>query len=103
MDDISSRVAIVIPSCDKYEDLWVAAFEFLRRRWPACPFQVFLISNHLECTSHEITTVKVGLDQGWSANLINALDFIPHDYVFLVLDDLFIHIDVASEKITEMI
>src|SRR5207244_4479206 len=77
IDQLSNRVAILIPSCDKYSDLWQSVIQTLRLRWQACPFELFLISNYLNCNSRGVKTVKVGRDGGWSANLLNALACIP--------------------------
>lgn len=100
---LSDRVAILIPSCDKYSDLWQSVIQALRIRWPTCPFRLFLISNYLDCDSAGLETVKVGNDEGWSANLLTALTRIPHEYVFLFLDDLFLRSNVIDEDVVPLI
>lgn len=83
------RVALVVPSCDKYSDLWDSYFRNLRSCWPDCPFEIFLVTNHLDFSSDDVEVIQVGTDRSWSANLLSALEVIPHDYVLLILDDLF--------------
>ena len=47
---VDERVTLLVPSCDRYADLWPTFFALLRRQWPDCPFRVVLGSNHLACT-----------------------------------------------------
>ena len=96
-------VAILVPSCDKYSDLWVPLFKTLRRQWKSCPFQVYLISNHLDYRDHGVTTIRIGEDQTWSANLIRALAYIPHTYVLLFLDDFFLKTIVDEKQVKNLI
>ncbi len=102
-EQLSNRVAILIPSCDKYSDLWQSVVQALQIRWPACPFRLFLISNYLDCDSAGVETVRVGRDEGWSANLLTALKRIPHEYIFLFLDDLFLRRNVMDEDVVQLI
>lgn len=82
-------LAIVVPSCDAYADIWPAFFETLFRRWPDCPFPIYLVSNHATMPDPRIRTLNVGEDRGWSTNLKAALASVPHERVFLIIDDLF--------------
>ena len=36
--------ALVISSCDKYQDLWNPSLALHRRFWPDCPYPTFLMS-----------------------------------------------------------
>jgi len=40
-----ANCSILIPSCDKYSDLWRPFFTLFWRHWPDCPFPVYLGSN----------------------------------------------------------
>lgn len=103
MSLVEHRVALVVPSCDKYSDLWKALFHSIDLHWPSCPFQKFLVTNDLAAPSSGVTTISVGTDAGWSANLISALSSIPHEYVLLYLDDLFLRRHVNHSIVMESI
>jgi hypothetical protein len=98
-----SRVAVVIPSCDEYSDLWASQISSLRLRWSACPFEICLISNYVRCAERGISAITVGVDRGWAANLMKGLAAVPSDYVLLFLDDLYLTKDVDNEKLTQII
>lgn len=91
-------LAVVVPSCDAYEDIWPSFFETFFTRWPDCPFPLYLVSNHLDFPDPRVTPLKVGDDLGWSANLRKALRVVPEEHVLLAIDDLHptAHIDTDS-------
>lgn len=96
-------VAIVVPSCDKYSDLWEPLFLTLRLRWESCPFHIYLVSNYLTCPAEGVDTIKVGTDLTWSSNLIKALVSVPCEYVLLFVDDLFLKENVNGKRVIELI
>lgn len=103
MNSIAKRVAIVVPSCDKYSDLWDALFATIRLKWTECPFTFYLVSNFIESPTLGVTTIKVGEDKTWSANLIFALEQVPHEYVLLFIDDLFLSQCVDHDRVVGLI
>jgi hypothetical protein len=85
-------LAIVVPSCDSYSDLWDAYFANLQAVWPECPFPIYLVANRcgFDATqANGVNTILVGDDMTWSANLLKALPNVAADYVLLMMDDLF--------------
>lgn len=103
LDRSMNRVAIVVPSCDKYYDLWIPFFNFLRMYWSDCPYKVFLISNHLDAEIPDVKIIKVGDDISWSDNLRKALNLINEDYVMLFIEDLFLFKPVDTKIILNLI
>lgn len=100
---MNSGVAIVVHSCDKYSDLWSAFFETLQIRWSNCPYPIYLVTNHLNFTHKNVTTVQIGEDRTWSENLAAALASVPYPYVLLMLEDLFLKTHVDNERVTALI
>lgn len=100
---VSNNVAIVVPSCDKYSDLWESFLLTLRLRWESCPFPIYLVSNYLTCPAVGVSTIKVGTDITWSSNLIKALESVPYEYILLFIDDLYLKANVQEKRILELI
>ena len=63
------RVTLLVPSCDRYADVWAPFFALLRRNWPACPFRVVVASNHLPCSEPGVEPLCIGEDIDWSRGL----------------------------------
>ena len=93
------KIAILVISCDNYSDLWRPFFECFERFWSDCPYSVYLVNNHKEVKYKNVKVVHVGDDISWSDNLKNALQQVPHDYIFLHIEDLFLNAPVDSKEI----
>ena len=98
-----SHAAIVVPSCDKYSDVWPALFGGLKIHWSDCPLPIYLISNHVAADRAGVTPILVGKDAPWSQNLIGALDAIPYEYVLLFLDDLVLARAIDNDRVCGLI
>jgi len=83
-------LAILVVSCDHYRDLWDPFFTLFKRFWPDCPYRTYLLSNYHEPHQEDVTPILVGPDYSWSSNLLKGLDSIHQDYVFMIIDDLFL-------------
>ena len=86
----SGDIGLLVPSCDKYSDLWAPFFEAFFRYWPDCPFDVHLSSNHERFDHPSVRPLLVGEDESWSAGIRRAVSRIEREYVFLFLDDIFL-------------
>jgi hypothetical protein len=95
MDD----VAVLIPSCDKYRDLWTPFFTLFWKFWPDCNYNVYLGSNHVQYNNHMVKMINVGDDISWSDGLIAMLGMIPEEYVIMMLEDFFLRERVDNAKI----
>lgn len=80
---------ILVPSWDGYADLWQPFFTLLFRYWPDCPFPVYLGANESPFEHDRVTVLRVPARQGWSAEVSQQLERVPHEYVLLVLEDFF--------------
>lgn len=101
--DIDQKVAFVIPSCDRYADLWQPLFQALSLFWPDNQFRKYLIANHLSPQFEGVEVVQIGDDVSWSDNLIVALQKITEDYVLLNIEDLIICDRVDHDRLRAII
>jgi hypothetical protein len=97
---LNYRVSVVIMSCDGYVDLWEPFFELFNRFWPCCPYQRYLVTDSIDA-AHPLgcTLVAGGKNLTWSHRLLNALMQIETDYVLLLVDDLFLHSFVDTDRV----
>jgi hypothetical protein len=99
----ADSVAFLVVSCDKYADLWDPFFHCLRKYWPDCPYQVYLLTNHESYVAPDVTVVKVGDDRSYSDNLRLAISQISEPWVILWLEDVFISERVDTPRLQAMI
>lgn len=60
-----SDKAIVVPSCDKYNDLWKPFFLFFNKYWPDSRLPVYLFSNTLDYKQADVAVIKTGPPSNW--------------------------------------
>lgn len=100
---IASDLAVVVPSCDAYSDVWPFFFDAFFDRWKDCPFPVYLVSNSAEFPHPRVAALRVGEDKGWSANLKSALREVPQAHVLLVIEDLFPADRIDTDRILSLL
>ena len=92
MSNLVSDFAIIVLSCDKYADLWPGFFHQLKKTFDT-PVKKYLVTNHLEyedLITKNLQIIKNGDDQGWSSNVLSALDKVQEKKIFIILEDIFI-------------
>lgn len=100
---MSASTALLVVSCDAYQDLWGPFFTLLFRYWPDCPYRVFLGSNDAIYPDRRVAPLAIGEDRNWSSNLLKMLELIPSDGVLLLQEDFLIDRPVQTERITQLI
>jgi len=83
-------VAILVLSCDKYQDLWKPFFHQFWIHWPNCPYTIYLGSNTKTYEDKRVETVLSGPDKDWSSSLLSILKQILEEHLFIWLDDKFL-------------
>jgi len=84
------NTALLIASFSKNSDIWKITDFFLRKYWPQLPYSIYLGANgedrHTE-VPEGWTYLNLGPDRSWAESMIDYLDNIPEENVFLLLDD----------------
>lgn len=96
-------VSILVPSCDRYRDLWTPFLTLFRRHWPDCPWPLYVGSNHAECAEQGAIPLAIGDDITWSKGLRAMLDRIDSPVVLILLDDFFFEAKVDTAKLTGLV
>jgi len=102
MEKSPYNCAIVVPSCDSYEDAWSPFFTFFFRYWPDCPFPIYLITETKRYPDKRVRMLNLGKDNGWANNMFIALDTIPEKYFIYFLEDVYITKKVDTARIIRL-
>lgn len=100
---IDKEITFLVPSCDKYSDLWQPLFTSLFRHWKNISFDVVLVSNYQKYDDRRVRTIQLGEDEAYADNLRKALTKIDTEWVILWLDDVFLSRPVDEEKIQKIL
>ena len=95
----SSEVAIFVPSCDAYSDLWRPFFTLLWKHWPDCPYKIYLGSNQVEYDDPRVETVKSDKGLVWADCCLDYLTQIPEPTILFWLEDFFLRSPVDTLRI----
>lgn len=99
----SSSAAILITSCDVFEDCWAPYAHGLRKYWPDCPFPVHLITNEKRFDDPVISTLQIRPDRGWAKNLRQALDTLEPEILLYTHEDFWLAAPVDTTEILEFV
>ncbi len=98
MDQISD-CAIVISSCDAFQDAWKPFFTLFFRYWPDCPFPIHLISNYTRYDDPRVQMILVGEDKKLPANLRKSLESISQSHVLYLQEDYLLERPVDNKDV----
>ena len=101
------KCAVLVSSCDKYEDAWLPFFSLVKKYWKGMDYPFYLNTETKkvgEIAGVEITTVNCPEKNcSWSKRLIGALKKIPSKYVIFMLEDFFLMSKVEQNEIDRAI
>lgn len=94
------QCALLVMSCDAYDDLWQPFFTLFDKHWPDCPFPVFLGAEERSWVSPKVVTLKsVAGGRNWTGRLIDYLQQLSQSHVIVILDDFFLRKQVPTQKV----
>jgi hypothetical protein len=98
-----SSPAILITSCDVFEDCWTPYAHGLHKYWPDCPFPVHLITNEKRFDDPVISSLQIRPDRGWAKNLRQALDSLDAEILLYTHEDFWLASPVDTAEILEFV
>lgn len=102
-DILKEKCAILVVSCDAYKDLWIPFFTLYNHFWSERICDTYLLTNYLTPNIDGINVINIGEDLSWSDNILNAIETLPHDYVFLFLEDLMLCKNVNNTEFNSLL
>ncbi|CAD6491158.1 MAG: hypothetical protein FFODKBPE_00095 [Candidatus Argoarchaeum ethanivorans] len=99
----ANNVAILVTSCDKYQDIWEPFFTLFFRYWQDCPYPVYLGTNRLKYDHGRVKTIAVGDETDWSSDFRSMLEQIPQPYVIVLIEDYLLTQHIDTTMIEELI
>ena len=107
---MNDKCAVLVTTCDKYDDAWIPFFTLFQKNWPECDYPLYV---NTERKTLPIQGLKLnwlllsaeGPDEAvsWSKRLKEALERIDCEFILFMLEDFFIQKPVRKDKIAECI
>lgn len=102
-DKNKQNLAIFITSFDGYSDLWEPFFTIFNYFWKDCPYKKYLTSNFKKYDAKDVNMLPVGQEVNWKRRMIDSLNMIEEEYVFIFLEDYFLGKSVNTRDIQEIL
>ena len=94
------KYALLVNTCDKFEDCWIPFFSLLKKYWPDCSSKIYLNTEYKSYVDGEISIesicgcitkqIPVKKRATWSQCLRWALEKIDYDIILYMQEDYFI-------------
>lgn len=100
---MSTKVALLVNSCDLYEDAWEPFFTLFNKYWPDFPYPVYLNTETkaYDGNTMNVKTIMGGREKTWSERLLHALSEIDSEYILFFLEDFFLMSPVNTKVFQE--
>ncbi len=100
MEDSKLKLTILMMSFDSYHDVWDGFYKCKEKYWPDCAYPTVQVTcEEVEKPDGADRLIAAGADTEWTERLHTALEEIDSQYVFLMLEDLYIDKPVDNERI----
>lgn len=112
----TKRMAVLITSCDAYEDVWDIFFTLMDKYWETpggLPYKVYLNTEKKEYSKQfrnfEVATLNLRgrnarkKNVTWSERMLDVLARIEEEYVFVLVEDFFLRESVQTELIEKLL
>lgn len=99
---MGNSLAVLIMSCDRYDDTWEPFFHFFDKYWPDCPYKIYFASNYRYPAHPRIQPVLFNQETNWSDELAVVLANMPESHVLYVQDDYFLLKAVDNDAIDHL-
>lgn len=98
---MGNELAVVVMSCDSYEDAWQPFYLTFRKYWHDCPLPVYFVSEEKPCTFEGFVPITTAKGMAWSAMLYETLEKITEPYILFLQEDFFLRYTVENTRMEE--
>lgn len=110
---MNNKCAVLVTSCDAYQDIWDPFFKLMDTYWKDIPFNVYLNTekiqynkkfNHFSVKSiNLLDKYRSNSNVTWSQRMLDVLKRIEEEYVFVLVEDFFLRENVQTDLIETII
>lgn len=100
-----NKCAVLVNTCDSYEDVWNPFFILFKKYWPDNKYPIYFNTETKKYTFKglNIKVINYPRKSQWGERLIHALKSIDTKYIVFLLDDFLLMDNVRNEVIEECI
>lgn len=99
-------LAILVGSCDAYEDMWAPFFKLLKRYWKNLKYDIYFSTETKDVKSNlfSVKTIHPSNPKcSWTERMNETLNKINSKYILFILDDFFLYDYVDTKRFDECV
>lgn len=101
---MEAHTAVLMVSCERYQQAWLPFFTLFQRYWPDCPYKMYLASDFGAFPGVlSLNSGETGSPLAWTRTLMAALSTIPEERVIFFQEDFLIQSPVDTKKIRQLV
>lgn len=91
--------AVVMITCNKFNQAWDPFFTLFKKYWNDCPYKVYMITDYGKYEDELVNNITLGKDYKFSSNLKIGLQQIPENKIVYFQEDYFFTDKFDTERI----
>ena len=95
----NNRMAIIIPACDAYLDIFAEYVRYFKKNWSDCPFELILVSETKHFDDERVTSLIAGNEVNWTGRVLLGVNHCDCPYIMTMMEDQFISATVNTDDI----
>ncbi len=99
----NQEMAIVIPACDKYLDIFAEYMRYFRMNWSDCPFEIILVTETKCYKDSRVTSYTTTENTAWTGRVLEGLKHTDCRYILTTIEDGFISEKVKNKDIFQIL
>jgi len=99
----SDKLAIVIPACDKYLDIFSEYMRYFKTNWSDCPFELILVTEEKKYNDERVTSITTSSQTNWTGRVLAGVAQTNCKYILTSIEDGFISQKVNTTDLFEII
>ena len=96
-------IAMLVLSCDGYNDLWDDFFNLREKFWPECPYKWYVVTESCDYVRKGVEVIKCGKELNWAARFRKAVKTVDTPFVAVFLEDYYINARIDNERIKGLV
>lgn len=96
-------LAILIPACDAYLDVFSEYMRYFRLNWPDCPFELILITETKEVHDERVTSITTSDKTEWAGRILAGAEATECQYLLTSIEDGFISERVNTDEVLSIL
>lgn len=96
-------LAIIIPACDAYLDIFTEYLRYFKKNWSDCPFELILVSEEEKYEDDRVTSITAGKEVNWTGRVLKGVEACNCPFILTMMEDQFISSKIDTSNFNDIL